>query len=511
VTGSYAGYEVSYRYYRPDESTPGSKTLSADGTDKTSRYNLLAGLTYRGYAGKQHSFDMFAGYVLRSVTNQVDNFSNYNNGGITQHSRYNQYMFDNCFLATIDYGFRNKYFAGIVINQEHNTNGFGFISDHAPAWGQWVFYPGITASWNIGREKFMKNIGWISALILKGSYGKAGTRPYPSRMPGANLLSENDSLQTEITDEFTGALEAGFLKNRILARIEYYYQHTGNAMIAVALNLPPNLNQYTLVNGMKISNSGIEFKLMADIIKRKEFAWNSVLGFSMNKNKVKYMELIKSMYSGVVDYYSAWTDHPFAITTTTGYSLLAFNLPVFVDYYDHQPLYENENGGYTLHLDEAKREITDKVYPAYIFSWYNTFNVLKSFDVSVLFRYVAGHRIFNGTRMYLSVPSNYLYVNTLPEAESNYENGISNVPFGDLYLENASYLRLENLSVGYTFVPGNKKWAEGLKIYFAFGNLFTITGYTGSDPSFNYDSPGLDYFNTYPTNRTYTLGISLGI
>jgi iron complex outermembrane receptor protein len=115
--------------------------------------------------------------------------------------------------------------------------------------------------------------------------------------------------------------------------------------------------------------------------------------------------------------------------------------------------------------------------------------------------------------MYQSNPSNYLSLNTLQEAGTNYDNGVQQVPFSDMYLENASYLRLENLSAGYTFhfLPQNKKWNGRLRIYLAMNNLFTITGYSGLDPSFNNNSQGLDYFNTYPKSRTYTLGINLDI
>jgi iron complex outermembrane receptor protein len=128
-----------------------------------------------------------------------------------------------------------------------------------------------------------------------------------------------------------------------------------------------------------------------------------------------------------------------------------------------------------------------------------------------MFRYVSGHRIFNGTRMYLSDPNYYLSKNTLPEAETNVDAGVIIIPLCDMYLENASYLRLENLSVGYTFVPKESKWKGSLRVYLAIDNVFTITGYSGLDPEFNYNSPGLDYFNTYPKSRTYTLGINLEI
>jgi len=124
---------------------------------------------------------------------------------------------------------------------------------------------------------------------------------------------------------------------------------------------------------------------------------------------------------------------------------------------------------------------------------------------------VGGYQIFNATRMYLSKPSNYLSLNTLQEAGTNADKGILITPFSGMYLENDSYLRLENLSGGYTFIPQCKKWKGKLRVYLAVYNVFTITGYSGLDPAFNFNSPGLDYFNTYPSNHVYTLGINLEI
>jgi hypothetical protein len=252
-------------------------------------------------------------------------------------------------------------------------------------------------------------------------------------------------------------------------------------------------------------------KVMARVIDKKKLTWNSILGFSMNKNKVASVEENASMNSGYIGYYFHYTDSPYILTTISDHNVLAFNLPVSVGYHDGQPIYEQNDGGFTNNVNQAKRNISDKVFPDYIFSWTNSFTILKSIDVSLMFQYVAGHRIFNATGMYLSDPSHYLNLNTIPEAESNYNEGVYILPFSDLYLENASYLRLENLSVGYTYVPQNMKWKGKLRVYLAVNNLFTITGYSGLDPAFNYNSPGLDYFNTYPKNHVYTLGINLEI
>jgi len=511
-SGSYTDNKTTTLYDRPAGAYPGAVGYSKNGMDDNSRFNLLAGLTYNKCLGNKHFFDLFAGYIYRSSTreNLVDL---YNAHSITVEQtmatlKYNDYSF----RTDLNYHFMQKYHIGLVLNQEHDqSNVTPYENGKTLDWGQWIFYPGISVSWEINREKFMKKIKAVSTLILKGSYGMAGTRPKAAYLSDYNPGLTNNKLEIETTAEFTTGLEAGFVRNRMMAEIEYYNRNTNNAITRQHVPVPPSLVPYSYQNGMQVTNSGIELKVMARVIDKKKMTWNSILCFSMNKNEVTSVEENATMNSGYIGYYFHYTDSPYILTTISGHSVLAFNLPVSVGYHDGQPIYEQKDGGFTNNVNQAKRNISDKVFPDYIFSWTNSFTILKSIDVSLLFQYVAGHRIFNGTRMYLSIPSNYLNLNTIPEAENNYNAGVYILPFSDLYLENASYLRLENLSVGYTYVPQNMKWKGKLRVYLAVNNLFTITGYSGLDPAFNYNSPGLDYFNTYPKNHVYTLGINLEI
>ena len=509
-SGSYSGNETNTLYDRPAGAYPTAWALTSEGTDTYNRTNLLAGLTYNRCLGKKHFFDLFAGYMYRNSRkeneqNLIDKYSTTNSLSTVKY-------IDWGIRAQLNYNFRQKYYVGVVINQEHDQSNVtpkenGTTLD----WGEWALYPGIKASWDIGHEGFMKDIKAVSTLILKAGYGMAGARPKAAYLSEYNPGFTSNELAIETTAEFTAGLEAGVIHNRIMAEIEYYHRNTSNAITRQPVPVPPNLAPYSYQNGMEVTNSGIELKVMACVIDKKKLIWNSILGFSMNKNKVTPVGENASMNSGYIGYYFHYTDSPYILTTTSGHSVLAFNLPVSTGYYNGQPVYEGKDGGLTNNVNQAKRNISDKVFPDYIFSWTNSFTILKSIDVALMFQYVAGHRIFNGTRMYLSDPSNYLNLNTIPEAENNYNAGVNILPFSDLYLENASYLRLENLSVGYTYVPQNMKWKGRLRVYLAVNNLFTITGYSGLDPAFNYNSPGLDYLNTYPQNHTYTLVINLEI
>ena len=508
LSGSLINIQADSLMNRPANAYFDAFYLNREGSVNRTRANLLAGLTYNRCLGEAHFIDLFAGYVFRSISEKYDLTYDYNVPYLdgTYHSTVKYH--DHSFRASLDYSYRQKYTLHLMINEEHDQSDIKTIYDsQVQNWGQWMFYPGVSASWNIARERFMDSVNVFSTLLLTGSFGIAGARPNADYFSLYNTGYTNGLLEIEKTTEFTAALDAGFFRNRLMTEIEYYHRTTDNATTRFSQSVPPNLWEFSYANGMKLNNTGIEAKIMSCIDKKK-FLWKSMLGFTWNKNEVvslaehaggKSMTLVGSGMLG--------NDYSLFITSV-GNSLLAFNLPVFVRYNNGLPVYQRETG-YTYLVYDATRDISDDVYPKYILSWTNSFTILKNVDFSFLLRYVGGHRIFQMTRRTLSDPTFYLNLNTLPDAGTNYDEGVEILPFSDLYLENASYLRLENLTAGYTFFPKNAKWTGSLRIFLSVNNLFTITDYSGYDPSFNPDNPGLDYFNIYPKNRVYTIGISL--
>ncbi|MFZ4521027.1 MAG: TonB-dependent receptor plug domain-containing protein [Bacteroidales bacterium] len=511
VTGSYQDKKGTSRVVQSIGTYSYPWTYESEGSSGYSRTDILAGVTFNRSLKGDHNVDLFAGYMYRSSRKEQEvsiYFSDTSENISMGKSHYQDYGI----LASLNYNYKHKYNLGVILNQEHD------VSKVTPSqstteldWGEWVFYPGITASWEVHREGFMAKIKPLSTLILRGSYGIAGIRPKDSYINLYNAGFKSGKMETERTIEFTGGLDLGLFRNRILLAFDYYHRNSGNIILRENLPVPPNLVSYSYTNGMKVVNSGIELSMSGRVIDKPKLLWNSLLAFSRNKNKVVSIDGDVSLKSGYIDYYFHYTDSPYLLTTTSGSPCLAFNLPVSTGYYQGVPVYEKKGGGLTTYLSSAARTVVDKVYPDFYLSWTNSFTVFKAIDVSVMVRYVAGHRIFNGTRMYLSIPDNYLSLNTIAEAENNYNDGVLQIPFSDIYLENASYLRLENLCIGYTYMPQNSKWKGHLRVYVAVNNLFTITDYSGLDPSFNGNSPGMDYFNTYPKNHTYTIGLNLVI
>jgi len=132
--------------------------------------------------------------------------------------------------------------------------------------------------------------------------------------------------------------------------------------------------------------------------------------------------------------------------------------------------------------------------------------------MSFTLRTVYGFDVYNATRMFFSNPSVLPVLNTTQEAIDEANRGlIDNPEVSDYYLEDGSFIRLENITIGYTFNTSNVKWLQRLRIYFTANNLFTLTNYSGIDPEISYDglSFGLDNFDVYPKTRSYTFGLNV--
>ena len=164
----------------------------------------------------------------------------------------------------------------------------------------------------------------------------------------------------------------------------------------------------------------------------------------------------------------------------------------------------------TRNVEDAERRVVGTALPDFEVGWSNYFTFFRNFDASITFRGVYGNDVLNVTRMVFENPTILPTLNVLTSVQDEIDRGLTDYPkVNSYYLEDGSFIRLDNLAVGYTFSPENNKWLKRLRIYFSSNNLLTITGYTGIDPETSYDGKefGLDMYNVYPKTRTYTFGL----
>ncbi len=461
------------------------------------------------------------------------------------------------FFGRISYGYADKYNALVSIRHEGSSK---FGANH-----KWATFPSISLGWNIMNESFMEGTrSWLDILRLRVGYGVTGITP------GDNYLAQNiyrfadygdvlsmdgkwiktlevaqnpnPDLKWEVSKEWNFGLDFGFLNNRIHGSLDVYVKTTNDLLFWYNVPMPPNLYSSTLVNVGDMRNTGVELMIEAIPVQTKNFEWTTTLTASHNKNKL--LKLSNDLYE--TDNFQEVGGISDPISTEThcmevGKPLGDFWGLKFVGYdKDGFALVEasDGNGGWTVKQFNANlnnlenRQRLGSGTPKVILGWGNTFRY-KDFDLSMQFTSQLGYKILNASRCFYE--NNSIAYNRLKTAADLHPainpDGTPYIDpktgkqkmvtlsqsmgqgFWSDHLENGDFLKLSNITLGYTFTPkgalGN--FIKKARIYANATNLFCITGYTGIDPEVDnyFMAPGIDDRDKYPVTRNYTVGLSL--
>ncbi|MBR6182826.1 MAG: TonB-dependent receptor [Prevotella sp.] len=461
------------------------------------------------------------------------------------------------FFGRISYGYADKYNALVSIRHEGSSK---FGANH-----KWATFPSISLGWNIMNESFMEGTrNWLDNLRLRVGYGVTGITP------GDNYLAQNiyrfadygdvlsmdgkwiktlevaqnpnPDLKWEVSKEWNFGLDYGFLNNRIHGSLDVYVKTTNDLLFWYNVPMPPNLYSSTLVNVGDMRNTGIELMIEAIPFQTKDFEWTTTLTASHNKNKL--LKLSNDLYE--TDNFQEVGGISDPISTEThcmevGKPLGDFWGLKFVGYdKDGFALVEasDGNGGWTVKQFNANlnnlenRQRLGSGTPKVILGWGNTFRY-KDFDLSMQFTSQLGYKILNASRCFYE--NNSIAYNRLKTAADLHPAiNLDGTPYIDPetgkqkmvtmsqsmgqgfwsdHLENGNFLKLSNITLGYTFTPKGalSNYIKRARIYANATNLFCITGYTGIDPEVDnyFMAPGIDDRDKYPVTRNYTVGLSL--
>lgn len=438
------------------------------------------------------------------------------------------------FLSNVNYTYDNKYLAQVSLRRDGASN-FGENSRYGN------FYS-VGGGWNIHKEEFFK-ADYITNLKLRASYGSVGNRPnslYPhyalyslttgyNENPGA-ILSQvaNPDLSWEKT--FTGGvgLDISFLK-RFNLTLDYYDKNTSDLLYQVPL---PGVIGVTSVwkNVGSVSNKGFEASLNVEIIKSEDWKWNIDANIGINRNKVTSLygerqQIIVGDGSGIAGSASK--------ILTPGKDVDTWYLVEWagVDPETGKPQwYETNSAGERVKTfsygNASKSPIAMGAYTPSFFGGFSTNLNYKNFDLSAVFSYSVGGEIYNYARAEFDSDGAYtdrnqmnLYgdwnrwekpgdVATHPQA--SYNNQSNSNKASSRYLEDGSYLKLKNLSLGYNLTVENLK-ISNLRLFISGENLFTLTNFSGVDPEIpprNGQITGVAT-SVYPQTRKFVLGVNL--
>ncbi len=557
---SYLRNDSESTYFEPKYSnTIGSQsTLIRTGYGKRSYENwaqgmLEATLTYKKTFNDVHNLTALAGYSYRSqnwdgflaegrepISNSLgaDKLQNFEDVQLGDIESNRGERTDVGVFARAMYDYNSTYYLTAMIRRD-GSSVFGKNN-------QWGWFPSVQVAWNMANESFIAdNTKLINLLKLRASWGISGNSNIDSYLsylrvgpsgtsidpetgdPIVNLdyyNNGNPDLKWDENQEINLGIDFGVLDNRISGSIEYYSKQISE-MLSV-YNVPTETNYASTVyyNGGEMKNTGYEATILGKVINSELFKWNS--SFTFSKNNMEVVSLDGGRYD--LDYRDVgYISAPGIVGVATQRMLPKHDLGTFYGF-EYIGVSEegkwliNGNDNQTYYLDDVSQSDTHKkvignALPDFEMGWSNNFNY-KDFDLSMSFRAVVGNDIYNATKQVFGNPDYITQRNVLDEAFALDGHVGGAYQALSYYIEDGSFLKLDNINVGYTFPKNVLKNVSKLRVYASINNVFTLTNYDGIDPEVNFSGGdkgkgeiyfGIDQYNIYPKTRTITFGINV--
>lgn len=505
-------------------------TLNYDKTFGSENQHKVEGLA--GYSWESNTYGSQYAYATNfAVTSMgADNIQTGNTlkiGNVT--SDRNNYKLIS-FYARGHYSFRDRYMVTAMVRRDGSSK---FGKNH-----KWGWFPSVSAAWGISQEPFMSNVKWVNDLKLRVGYGIIGNQdglqpykslelyePYGTYFNNGSYSTSfrisqnaNPNLKWEETATFNVGLDFQFWNNRIGGTIEYYSKKTSDMLYNYSVPTPTYVYSTIAANVGDMSNKGIELLLNVDVIRNKAFSWTTSVNLSHNKNEIT--KLSNDVYKTERVYVGdPWIRGASGVTShivEVGHPVGQFFM-LKCDGID-------ENGKFIIEDIKKDGQITDddrtycgSAQPKLTFGWNNTFN-WKNWDASFFIRGTIGNKVLNNPK---AAYGNNTYITGCNVMKNSSLMKLrENSRVCSYYLEDASFARLDNASIGYTFNTKKIEWLQKARVYLAVQNLFVITGYSGLDPEVEINrgepddknaglSPGIEPRNYMPKSRSFTFGVNL--
>lgn len=367
----------------------------------------------------------------------------------------------------------------------------------------------------------MENVKWLDELKLRAGFGMTGNQDFANykslflvKTNGnfyydgtwstayAPASNANPDLSWEKKSEFNVGLDFSFLKGRLGGTIDYYYRLTTDLLYNYTVPVPPYDYNYLFTNVGKISNSGIEITINAIPVQTKHASWLTTLTFSHNTNKL--VSFTNEQFSGQ-EYRIGWLNSPLACYSQRlieGESIGTF----------YGPEYEGLRSSGSIKVTQTNEKEWVKLgnaYPICDLGWSNNVK-LWDFSLSATFRASIGGKAFNQMRAVYESVNEFGLKNVLASWLDEPEF-TGRVVYCSKYLEDASFLKLDNLTLAYNVPLKNRKVVKSLSFSLTGQNLFTLTAYKGVDPEVSRSglTPGIEGLSYYPRTRVFTFGASI--
>lgn len=481
--------------------------------------NFLAGYSYEdnyyqkmGGQNRQFVTDLFA-------ANNIGAGENLRSGDVWSEKNMNKLI---SFFGRVNYTLLEKYVLTASIRRDGSSK---FGKNH-----QWGTFPSVSAAWHMKEESFLKNVNIIDDLKFRIGYGVSGNQdglnPYLSlplygkagqyydngKWYSAYQFDQNENpdLRWEQTSMFNLGFDYSFLKGRINGSIDYYNKNTDDLLYTYTVPQPPYLKGTMMANVGSMSNKGFEFVVNGDIIRKDNFRWNASFNIAHNKNEITSLSNDQFTTSSIKTG-SAWIRG--GSNNTTHIVEEGKEVGTFYGWVCNGI---DSNGKYIMDdMIDGKAGLTDEdrtyigsAQPDFTYGFSNALTY-KNWELNFFLRGVYGNDVLNFSKMSYATTQWLPGANVLREALTI---GLKESPkYCSYYIEDGSFLRMDNASVAYTFDTKGKYGINKLRVYLTGQNLFVITKYTGLDPEVEMSGldPGVEGREYYPKSRTFSIGLNL--
>jgi len=550
----------AYLYKSEARSYLNENTLTYQLNKKKHSFNALAGL----------SFQKNTSYIYSITAEQIAKDS-YGMAGldkgaavpsVTSSKGENKLM---SYFGRINYNYDSRYYVTATMRADGSSK---FSKNN-----RWGYFPSGSLAWAFQREAFIKdNVDWLSNGKLRFSYGQTGNNrignyeymahlvtsddvykyPWNGQFNQGYVLSsmENEKLKWETTEQLDFGLDLGFLNGRINLTMDYYIKTTKDLLLDANIAASSGFSTATLNVG-KLRNNGLEITLETNNIKGKDFNWTSSFNIAFNKNKIISLNSGQDQLTSYIAWDNKYRTTPAYISKKgeAAGKMYGFIYEGTYKYEDFNVTEENGKKVYTLKegipyyvantqpgdpkykdLDDSGT-ITDKDktaigngQPKHIGGFSNNFTY-KNWDLNIFLQWSYGNDILNANRLVFENPGGKKNTNMFAGFVNRWtdDNPTSNIPrakangaseYSSLYVEDGSFLKLKNISLGYNFLPKTLRplHISSARLYVSAENIATITGYSGNDPEVSTRNsiltPGFDW-SPYPRAFNMSLGLNV--
>ncbi len=430
------------------------------------------------------------------------------------------------FFGRLNYGYDDRYLVTATLRQDGSSR----FSEN----NRWGLFPSAAVAWSVLNEDFMASSrDVLSQFKFRLGYGVTGQQEIgdylymPTYVIGSDVTSQylgsylmkpdgySPDLKWEETTTYNVGLDYGFLNNRITGSVEYYQKFTSDLLNTVSAAAGTNFSNMVLANIGTMKNEGVEFGINAVAVQTKDFVWE--IGYNVTWNASEITKLTASAssdYEGIAAAYASFGTGVVLSRHQVGST--PYNFYLFEQVYDENgdpiqgALVDKNNDG---QITDADRYFTNKSAMADYYMGLSSQMTYKNWDFGFNLRASIGNYAFNESNADNGSLNNFgnqgflsNYNVTAVEYTGFTETSSVEQKCSDLFLEDASFLKMDNVTLGYSFSKIGSLPISG-RLSASVQNVFTITNYSGIDP----EIPGVTGIDTtiWPRSRTYTMGLSL--